>query len=89
MSGSTACGCKPREVVVTARKCNHSAFNGGHYTPSDYSEVMCIHCLGRWRTTAVYVDKMPDAPKDWWSIPWDKVSALFQRTYRIHKASRR
>ncbi|MFD0032493.1 hypothetical protein ACFVJK_30350 [Streptomyces sp. NPDC127172] len=49
--------------VVLARKCNHSAFNGGRRTPSDYSDVTCTApgCMGRWRTKAAYVDTLPDA----------------------------
>ncbi len=46
--------------VVRARRCNHSAFNGGHRTPSAYSEVVCPVCGRRWRTRAAYVDRLPD-----------------------------
>jgi hypothetical protein len=49
--------------VVLQRKCNHSAFNGYHWTPSDYSSVRCGHpgCGRVWRTKAAYVDSLPDA----------------------------
>jgi hypothetical protein len=45
---------------VTAYKCNYSAFNGGHRTPSDYSEVTCFEptCSRRWRTRAAYVERL-------------------------------
>lgn len=50
--------------VVVQRKCNHSAFNGYHFTPSDYSAVQCNPATGGcgrvWRTKAAYVDKLPD-----------------------------
>lgn len=44
--------------VITQYKCNHSDFNGGRWTPSDYSEIICTHpeCHRRWRTTATYVE---------------------------------
>lgn len=46
--------------VVVQRNCNHSAFNGYHRTPSDYSEIKCTHCGRRWRTNANYVRHLPD-----------------------------
>lgn len=45
--------------VVIQYKCNHSAFNGGHRTPSDYSEIACAECRRRWRTKARYADELP------------------------------
>ena len=47
---------------VVHRKCNHSAFNGRHRTPSAYSEVTCTapDCHHRWRTKAEYVDSLPN-----------------------------
>jgi hypothetical protein len=47
--------------VVVARKHNRSAFNGYHYTRSDYSGVRCTRCDRYWRTKAAYVDELPDA----------------------------
>lgn len=47
--------------LVTARKCNYSAFNGYRWTPSDYSQVMCPNCNVSWRTKAGYVDALPNA----------------------------
>lgn len=47
--------------AVTQRRCNHSAFNGYHRTPSAYSEVRCGKCRARWRTRAAYVATLPDA----------------------------
>lgn len=63
MSANCPCNCKPEDRAqwrVRQRKCNHSAFSGGRYTPSDYSEVTCLRCLGTWRTKAAYADKLPD-----------------------------
>jgi len=46
---------------VRQRNCNHSAFNGGHRTTSDYSEVVCgaPGCGRVWRTKAAYVRDLP------------------------------
>jgi hypothetical protein len=61
-----ACGREHRERwVVLQRNGNCSAFNGYHWTPSDYSSVMCAKpggCGRVWRTNAAYVDRLPDAP---------------------------
>jgi hypothetical protein len=46
--------------TVVHRECNFSAFNGYHYTPSDYSLVLCGTCGRRWRTKAAYVRTLPD-----------------------------
>jgi hypothetical protein len=68
VSGGIACSCtetaKPvaeRQWGVLDYKCNHSKFNGGHYTPSDYSAVTCKACGAVWRTKAAYVDQLPFA----------------------------
>jgi hypothetical protein len=45
---------------VTIREANYSAFNGYHYTPSEWSEVQCGECRKRWRTRAAYVCTLPD-----------------------------
>lgn len=50
---------------VTQRHCNFSAFNGYHYTPSDYSRVRCPLCGKTWRSKGAYVDELPDAPPGW------------------------
>ena len=69
MSDSFNCKCaerrKPieeREWEITQYMCNHSAFNGYHWTPSDYSTVVChgkledgTECPGCGRTKANYV----------------------------------
>lgn len=67
MSGGESCQCperdKPveeRDWVVWQRKCNHSAFNGYKYTPSDWSSVACNQCRCSWRTKAKYVNKLRD-----------------------------
>lgn len=55
-------------AAVVARNCNHSAFNGYHWTPSDYSLLVCMatpRCRAIWRTKAAYVDLLPNAPADW------------------------
>jgi late competence protein required for DNA uptake (superfamily II DNA/RNA helicase) len=51
-----------RNWVVLQRCCNHSAFNGYHWTPSDYSTVFCRACQALGRTNARYVDQLKDAP---------------------------
>lgn len=67
MSGGQVCRCeesrKPmreRAWRVGQRYCNHSAFNGGHYTPSDWSSVHCLACHTSWRTKADYVAMLKD-----------------------------
>ena len=37
---------------------NYSAFNGYHFTPSDYSEIRCRECGVPWRTKAAYVEEI-------------------------------
>jgi hypothetical protein len=67
MSGGQICRCpeskKPlleRNWRVMQYRCNHSHFNGGHYTPSDYSAIICDapDCVGCWRTKAPYADAL-------------------------------
>ena len=65
MSNNVPCRCESQDAArkhwrVRQRKCNHSAFAGGRYTPSEYSEVTCLQCQGSWRTKAAYVDELPD-----------------------------
>lgn len=71
MSGGYACHCdestrapKYRRWFVYKRQYNTSAFNGYHYTPSDYSSVSCRQCRAVWRTKAAYVDVLPDGEFD-------------------------
>ena len=52
---------RDRNWVVSQRMCNHSAFNGYHYTPSDYSTVRCKSCGAVGRTKADYVALLRDA----------------------------
>lgn len=49
--------------AVMVRNANYSAFNGYHYTPSDYSLVRCGTCGAHWRTKAGYVATLPDVPR--------------------------
>lgn len=63
MSGGYSCRCWERVKPVEERDwevlqlyCNHSAFNGRHRTPSDYSSVCCNVCGAIWRTKAKYVE---------------------------------
>lgn len=67
MSGGRICRCpeskKPlleRRWRVMQYRCNHSAFSGWHYTPSDYSALVCDApgCTGCWRTKAPYADAL-------------------------------
>ncbi len=62
-----ACDCderskapKYRNWIVYKRNCNYSAFNGYHYTPSDYSALQCHSCRAIWRTKANYVSLISD-----------------------------
>lgn len=65
MSAGVPCRCgtpNPREHWrVTQYKCNHSKFNGSRKTWSDYSEVLCLGCLGRWRSRAKYIEALAKA----------------------------
>ena len=75
MSAHNPCVCgerlKPlaeRKWVVTQYRCNHSAFNGYHRTPSAYSAIRCEgttesghRCTGFWRTKAAYVERLRKA----------------------------
>jgi len=49
---------------VTARRCNYSKFNGSRYTPSAYSEMLCLDCGTTWRTRSPQVDDFPDATSE-------------------------
>ena len=67
MSQGNSCKCqeatkapKYRSWFVYKRNYNTSAFNGYHYTPSDYSSVSCRECGACWRTKAAYVGLLPD-----------------------------
>jgi len=67
MSCGFGCHCeerkKPveqRQWAVLQRRCNHSAFNGYHRTPSDYSTVTCYVCGATGRTKASYVRHLED-----------------------------
>jgi hypothetical protein len=70
MSGGSMCECsgfhgttkrqakqayREKHWRVVQYKCNHSAFSGYHYTPSDYSCITCTVCGHFWRTKAAYV----------------------------------
>lgn len=69
MSQGISCKCgehkKPvvnRNWFVLQRNCNFSAFNGYHYTRSDYSFVQCHSCGMGWRTRADYTAILKDGP---------------------------
>jgi hypothetical protein len=70
---------QPSRLMVTQRLCNHSAFNGYHYTPSDYSTVRCCQCGVHWRTKASYVRRLPDAPEGWHNCEPEALIAWFDR----------
>ena len=64
-----ACQCKPKDREkwrVADRNCNYSAFSGYHYTPSNYSRVVCIACKHTWRTRARYVGGLLDLQTGEW-----------------------
>lgn len=60
MSFAGACRATNHTHVVIARHGNSSAFNGYHWTPSDYSHVLCLDTKLHWRTKAQYVETLPD-----------------------------
>jgi len=67
MGMSISCHCEERGKSptrrawgVAQRRCNHSAFNGYRWTPSDYSDVVCLVCGGHGRTKADYTAVLPD-----------------------------
>lgn len=71
MSQSFNCHCperkkpvKDRAWVVVQRQCNHSAFSGYAYTPSDWSCIWCKGCHALGRTKAKYVSLLKDGPVD-------------------------
>lgn len=84
MSGGQACQCgEKREPIKTEAgsnrpgrmwrvwnyRCNYSAFNGYHRTPSDYSLIGCLACGAMWRTKAPYVDSLPQITEEERSKP--------------------
>lgn len=91
--GHARAGCVDRKShrphwVVTVRKANYSAFNGGRRTPSDYSEVRCPKCSGVWRTKAAYVDDLPDEERTY-SIPLSELNGQgLARTIRKAREQR-
>jgi hypothetical protein len=49
--------CRPILRAIKEKfKCNYNAFNGYHYTPSNYSTVVCMRCGGIWRSKAEFVN---------------------------------
>ena len=66
MSARVPCICGRKrgdhsDMVCTMYRCNYSAFNGGHRTTSEYSEVRCTRkgCPGTFRTKAAWVEGIP------------------------------
>lgn len=58
MSTGVSCRCEKKDRTqwrIVKYRCNNSAFNGYHTTPSDYSAVCCLKCNASWRTKAAYV----------------------------------
>lgn len=62
--GIKLCDAPPAEWRVTDYKCNYSAFNGYHYTPSNYSQVRCLRCGWFWRSNGKYVDGLATATEE-------------------------
>lgn len=54
---------------VTQRNQRCSAFDGYHPMWSEYSCVRCPICPTAWRSKAAFVDKLPNAPRNWENIP--------------------
>lgn len=55
--------CPMRYWVVTTRNGNRSAFNGYHFTPSNYSQLHCLRCGTYWRSSGRYVKQVPDTDR--------------------------
>lgn len=75
MAVSFGCKCPERKKPiekrawrVVQRQCNHSAFNGYHYTPSDWSHVVCLKCQATGRTKAGYVAQLRDITDEEYGI---------------------
>ncbi len=79
MSGGIACKCSERNEPLIAKEgtnrparlwrvmqryCNHSAFNGYHYTASDYSSICCLRCGAHWRTKASFVGMLRNSDEN-------------------------
>lgn len=67
MSGGHFCECENKTLAakvinwrVLQRQCNHSAFNGYHFTPSEWSSIVCLVCRHAWRTKSRYVSRLKD-----------------------------
>lgn len=63
MSGDP-CNCQPPDRSnwrIATYKGNYSAFSGYRFTPSDYSEIICLTCRRSWRTKAKYVSSLKSA----------------------------
>jgi hypothetical protein len=63
---------------VQDRKCNYSAFNGWHRTPSEYSAVWCPLCPTQWRTKAAYVNTLPDGDVNTIQLPGQHPGKMVQ-----------
>jgi hypothetical protein len=61
VSFAGTCPAKDHDHVVVQRNGNASAFNGYHWTRSDYSSIRCLQTLAFWRTKANYVGALRDA----------------------------
>jgi len=84
MSSPFDCKCPERKKPVAARnwvieqfRCNHSAFNGYHWTASDYSTVRCLECGCVGRTKAKFVDDLREAHPG-------EVEAAAKRGFKAH-----
>jgi hypothetical protein len=80
--GCGKCSGPDPDVMVVQRMCNHSAFNGYHRTPSDWSSVRCLWCDSTWRTKAKYVSVKPDAPPGWQRMSAEEARALLRPDQR-------
>lgn len=74
MSVSFGCHCPERQKPVAERRwfviqrnCRCSAFDGYRTMRSAWSSVVCLSCSALGRTRAAYVDRLKDAPADWYS----------------------
>ena len=70
--------CGKRRIVVRTFMGNYSAFNGYHFTASDYSEVVCVDCLTSWRTKAKYVGTLPRIPENLHGVSQSELQEWFE-----------
>lgn len=65
MAGAVRCYHYPKQRLAVTQRNYAKSLNGVWKTTTKASTVMCCECGKTWRTTASYVDQLPDAPDEW------------------------